>query len=571
MIKLKDLSEDNYSKLLIDNDAYAREVDVLVKTIQSKIQEVIIVENDALNRSMVASLQLPQEVRLPPIEITPFNGDLASYKTFEEKFLSLVGNKTHMENVTKFAYLLGYLKGPALKLVESLPTVNSSYQTALDILRKNYSDPKEISRDLSLKLLNLKKCKDNYDDIYNFHCELECLLGQISNIIPTMKESAWLIETILHEKLPSRVIELFQHISGSTYPDLDCIRNKFTDVLARYKTTWKPDVSAKPKSFQSSNSSNFSQNKKNDFSKSSEHTSVNVGNKSSALASFQATATTKPVTKKNCKFCSSELHHTSQCDKYATYNSRIKRCTELNLCTRCTGENHKKADCTMTLRRNCYLCNSDNHIATLCENLQTAQSKENKKSNANKTFNGHLSLSGIANGSSSNILLPTMTVKMKDGAGNYIPVRALLDSCSQRTFVTSSLIKQLGISSENTNEVISITSFVSNDSVSNLNLLLSNKQVAMSAVIVDKVGQTEITVPGLLNTIKELKKKHEIADKYITSDVINSVHLLIGADYFSLVASGIIKIGDGIALQTIDGLAPMGNLSQYHTEINKKD
>ena len=163
----------------------------------------------------VHNLSIPQdnEIRskLPTLESPIFDGDKTKYQPFLDKFNSAIGNKSSVANVDKFCYLLKYLKGGVLKLVKALPVVDSTYETALQILNKTYLNLDGIKYELALKLINLKLCKDSYEDLFNFYCELECLLGQIANYKLNIEESSWLIETIVFSRIPLTVRETFQN------------------------------------------------------------------------------------------------------------------------------------------------------------------------------------------------------------------------------------------------------------------------------------------------------------------------------------------------------------------------
>lgn len=49
--------------------------------------------------------------------------------------------------------------------------------------------------------------------------------------------------------------------------------------------------------------------------------------------------------------------------------------------------------------------------------------------------------------SKNTVLLPTIQVLVKKNTGNYTPIRALLDHCSQLTFILRTSLPQLGTSS----------------------------------------------------------------------------------------------------------------------------
>src|ERR1700755_3521389 len=229
---LSDLDDQQYADLLVSNDDYINDVNLNILNVQNKYEEIIKLKEQELNSSLVEAMKdcsvqnlsihdNESRPKLPTLEIPIFDGDKTKFQPF----------------LDKFCYLLKYLKGGALKLVEALPVVDSTYETALQILNKTYLNLDEIKYELALKLINLKLCKDNYEDLFNFYCELECLLGQISNYKLNIEESSWLIETIVFSRIPLTVREMFQNKINKTYPNLESIRENFPTILSLYKST----------------------------------------------------------------------------------------------------------------------------------------------------------------------------------------------------------------------------------------------------------------------------------------------------------------------------------------------
>src|ERR1700755_1102854 len=99
-----------------------------------------------------------------------------------------------------------------------------------------------------------------------------------------------------------------------------------------------------------------------------------------------------------CKFCSSHGHVMTNCNVYENYDSRVKRCNEIKLCSRCSSSKHSADQCpglNNKLSFSCQVCNGKNHITALCN--RQPQSLEN-----------HMCLS---QGINKLYLLPTITLK----------------------------------------------------------------------------------------------------------------------------------------------------------------
>ncbi|CAG9562855.1 unnamed protein product [Danaus chrysippus] len=58
-------------------------------------------------------------LKLPPIKITPFNGEANKWLSFRDTYVSLVHNNETIDDVNRFHYLKTYLEGPASAVINS--------------------------------------------------------------------------------------------------------------------------------------------------------------------------------------------------------------------------------------------------------------------------------------------------------------------------------------------------------------------------------------------------------------------------------------------------------------------
>lgn len=64
-----------------------------------------------------------KDIKLPPVELTPFSGNYEDWTSFRDLFGSLIHSNKNIGNVQKLHYLKGNLKGDA----ETLIKINPSY------------------------------------------------------------------------------------------------------------------------------------------------------------------------------------------------------------------------------------------------------------------------------------------------------------------------------------------------------------------------------------------------------------------------------------------------------------
>lgn len=85
---------------------------------------------------------IPAMVKLPPLQITVFTGNLIDWPEFkatcETTFTSI------MDDVHRFRYFKGYLSGEPARMVKHLPMQSGSYKRAYEILLKRYDNQRAI-------------------------------------------------------------------------------------------------------------------------------------------------------------------------------------------------------------------------------------------------------------------------------------------------------------------------------------------------------------------------------------------------------------------------------------------
>ena len=119
----------------------------------------------------------------------------------------------------------------------------------------------------------------------------------------------------------------------------------------------------------------------------------------------------------------------NRCDKYKTLEERIRRANELGLCSRCSAVGHLEENCygkNNKLKFACHHCGQYSHISAFCT--------KSVNSTSNSVTNHCINFHKIDN----LYLLPTLTLDLIRGP-NIVKVRCLLDTGSQRSYVSSSI------------------------------------------------------------------------------------------------------------------------------------
>ena len=158
-----------------------------------------------------------------------------------------------------------------------------------------------------------------------------------------------------------------------------------------------------------------------------------------------------------CRFCDG-YHWSNECPKYTTMESRkqiIKGC-----CYICLRDGHNASEC---LKRDskCYFCKQINHHhRSLCpQKYGTLTHRESAKlADEIPTEDGLVNTENSLISSGEMVLMQTARADIKNTINCYRQnVRLLLDSGSQRTYITESLAKNLNLKMGNTDEIMLVT------------------------------------------------------------------------------------------------------------------
>lgn len=156
-----------------------------------------------------------------------------------------------------------------------------------------------------------------------------------------------------------------------------------------------------------------------------------------------------------CSLCKN-THYLSRCFKFLKLNdkARFDFVCKHKLCKNCLSEFHVDSNCSS--KRNCGTCNKRHH--TLIHSQFSSQQNNSEHSNASEASNSNGSFSSSNNsnnnqsrtyhiGSNNNkiTLLGTAQLKIFNNKGHYITVRALVDPCSDESYVTESTLRLLGL------------------------------------------------------------------------------------------------------------------------------
>ena len=231
---------------------------------------------------------------------------------------------------------------------------------------------------------------------------------------------------------------------------------------------------------------------------------------------------------------------------------------------------HVLKQCPNLHKRACHHCGKrDGHNRCLCpERFSVKHADSLLVSKQNSDFTDKLELSSTNNGTSNNdhspqqsnetkftqsllatgekVLLQTAIVSIQGENGQVVRARVLLDSASQRTFMTNQLAQTLKLSIKH-KECLSVSTFGASKAA-NIDTYVINFKVftndgsdlTLSANVLKQITGSIQRNPLLQKDLEFLKlfPSNKLADAIPSTSKSVAVDLLIGSDYFWDIVSG---------------------------------
>ena len=396
---------------------------------------------NAANQAIQAATTVPVpkvRTRLPELPPIVFGGHRTVFPRFKQLFDANIGNRTDIDDITKFSLLISYLKDNALKLVEGYDLTAQNYKSAYEALEKEYGKKELIIEDLHRQLLRLMERKPanndrDYRDIYHEAIATSRALKALGQEEKDIKTT---IMTLLTDKMPNVMKRQWYReeakvVGGAEVQHLIDFVDAELAASSRFNAA---GVSGRSDS-SGSNSKHQQHEKKHDHNYKSKGTM-------SALHINNAEKQQRKVFP--CFFCSSNEHKSGKCHR--NYRHRADCIIKANRCLRCMKQGHEAKACDQVCR-NCW---GDHHIF-LCEGMREKTAKAppaNGSVGSKKKADTHSSvcslISSLSNQTTGNIILKTFWVHVEGPAGQK-KLRVMLDSGAHLSYITAKAVDILGL------------------------------------------------------------------------------------------------------------------------------
>jgi len=477
------------------------------------------------------------KLKLPDIRCETFTGEGEShleYHSFLSQFNNVIGFRSGLSDSTKLMYLTTYLKGYAHKLVQHLQVNDENYSVALNLLNAEFLNKDAIVDDLLKKLTELKpKFDSSLLETKIYINDVRCIVSDLKNYdYDFMKDKSAnvLVSHLVFRKLPHSFQQELVRKIDHNYPSLAEIFDNYAEVVKtlNLKTGRQPEIVK----------------------------SQNIPSKSvNASAVVENSNKDRKEFKLHCKFCNAAGHNMLNCRKYVSHDDRRKRCGQLKLCYNCTSRHHKANSCKLPLDFACSGCNSFNHVSPMCDKISPVSGNFclNSSSDAGRTY-----------------LLPFVDIKIS--AGKFTTsVRCLVDSGSQRSYVSPKVLGKLGLKNSNVSPLL-INTFI--DSACkpfgevSVTATLGGRKIVLPFLVNEKFD-LQFKIDGLTEAFRNIGEEFKLASSVDSDDV--KLDGLLGVDAIQWFSEfELVDCLNGKAFKVQNGVIPTGNIDNFLTDAQMR-
>jgi len=447
-------------------------------------------------------------IRLPPIKLEPFSGDIETWARLWEQFTQSIDNDPSLSTINKHIFLWGYLEEEPKHLVEGVAVNAETYEETKKILEARYGDKNRI----------IQAHLDYLDDV-----------KPIQYVTPEALNSTY---TDCNRRIQA-LRALGEDVNGYGRVLAPKILRAFPDDICR---RWI--VHAKREGISEGDILQLMAflGKEVDGAL----TTWKIRGESSGLSSYTPTAATLHVHTKSaapprkstkghepfCVFCDYRGHWAQDC-KITDRAERIERLKRANRCFLCLNKGHTAANCGKKGKAKCAKCKRSHHVS-ICDDENKPKTPA---AHTNATSVGRIEVT-----SPGFTYLQTAQVWITGPTGLSRLTRCVLDRGSQSSFIATTLIDDLKLQTINEKE-LTVCAFESCSTKSsrcrlvrfNMKGAWTNSMVSITAYESAHTLSAQPAVPQDVTTLAYTRKL-QLADPKEEEDI--PVEILIGGDHY---------------------------------------
>lgn len=486
------------------------------------------------------SVQAIKPARLPEIPLPTFEGDIYEWITFRDRFTTSVDRRENLSDIDKFYYLVGCCKGAARDAIRGIPVSDHNYKLAWSTLEERFNKPRLVACSLIEKLLNAQRASSEslieLNKLLVVFDEGVSLLESLN--IPNLGD--FILFSIASRCLPIYSIKLFEAQLTNRFPT---VKDLLMFVKSRVAI-----LECIPREPTSKNS----------------HKTIKIATfnaKKPPLHTSMVTSSNPSKAATSCKCCTG-THDLTSCPKFKGWTQEVRNnwARDQRICFRCLRPGHWVTKCKSS--NICGQCSRRHH--SLLHPVGSAAPSRGEGSSMEGQSDCASASSCLGQNTSPAVILGTVLMHMPDCVGVMHTVRALIDSASQISAITSECHNRLGLRMRRWTAPVSGIGGVSVQNV--LGIVHCQAQPRFSP---DPVFNFDAWVfPSITAQMPRHPLSSSIAKKYkhlalADPSFINpgTIDVLLGADLFAQILNGKrVSVGDAfpVAFGTVFGWTVIG-------------
>ena len=519
------------------------------------------------------------KINLPKLQLPMFDGKIAEWQEFWDIFCCSI-HEQNLPVVSKFTYLKTVLKGAALAAIAGIPVTADNYPLAIKTLKDRFGKKDAIIELLYSKLQNMPRSGNNFSQVKSTCDSVEKLLRQLEAQGEVVSNQRTLIQQII-SKFPAEVITKFEETKGD--PTISWTLKSLREALCYYVAVHEnvhryvndySGTGSHVKGQMSMYNNNVSGHVRGQLKPGKRWTDQSPHTAEVLTANSQQRANSSGGYRASlpCIFCKGS-HFNDMCHSFPSLGERKQSLGKQGRCFVCLKTGHMMKECPSANKKSCCYCGKrGQHNRCLCPHrftrpgiealpvATTSALSQSTRSDGDSVDNPSpvtgdtstqettVTSNTALLASGERVLLQTAIVPLHSLNSSVVVVNAhvLLDSASQRTFMTEQLANRLKLRSEGT-ELLSVSTFGAGRAASMDTYVVQfqvklkdGSYMKMYANVLKQItggirrGRLDQKDLEFLQMLPEEK----LADFVPNTDEITNVDLLVGADYFWDIVGG---------------------------------
>ncbi len=525
------LEEDNekgYEDEIMAIDVYTSEVRLARAKINKVFRNI-----EAANRTerppseySTASGECKQKrkFKLPKIELLKFSGKLIDWLSWWSQF-EKIHSDDELHTTDKFEYLRQAMdkNTRAKDIVDGYPATEDNYPKVIKALKDRFGKKKLLIQVYVRGLFQMGLQNLNKEvQIVEFFDKLVSHVRSLETLGVTLEQAALFLYPMVESSLPEDVhiawqrSPLYEKDGSTESPPMNELDYLFQFLQQEVERGEQRQLIKT--SFSSKDSSKKDTTKR-----------VNTPSTATAASLFNGQSQDKSI---GCIFCD-KAHESKDCaaTEFWSTDDMKKKIQEKKSCFQCLKQNHTAKTCKSFVK--CHVC-SKRHLTIMCPEIKEKKLKKTTDSSAGTNFD-----------CSHDVLLKTIMVHVMVNSKKKL-ARVLFDDGSQRSYITTSLIKSLDskpFKQEGMRNILFDGSRTEYQKLNNHKISVQSLTGTgtMSLIVREKsiLGGRVSRIPKGFWLKEFINKEIQFNDVAESKESISAeVDIVIGSDYWGLVVNG---------------------------------